>query len=211
MQVRRSNGYVASPPLPRSRRSCSPARSRPRAWCQPLHPPILAHHGQRLPGDVGSRPGHREHHLVGRRHRPTRATCSTTASRTTRSPATPATPPGGDTAGNSGNVAVSSSTAATARNHIDLWMTGPFHAIGILRPKLATSGFGICADDGDQPHGTPEGRSTCSAASTTQIAHPDHRDRLPRPQCHDRPRPLHHRVAEPADVLRLDRRRPVSR
>ena len=26
-------------------------------------------------------------------------------------------------------------------------MTGPFHAIGILRPQLATSGFGICADE----------------------------------------------------------------
>ena len=40
---------------------------------------------------------------------------------------------GGDLAGNNGNVAVSSSTTATARNHVDLWMTGPFHAIGVLR------------------------------------------------------------------------------
>jgi hypothetical protein len=61
-------------------------------------------------------------------------------------PGNPGYTPGGDTAGNSGNVAVSSSTAATARNHIDLWMTGPFHAIGILRAQLATSGFGLCAD-----------------------------------------------------------------
>lgn len=53
---------------------------------------------------------------------------------------------GGDTAGNSGNVAVSSSVSATARNHVDLWMTGPFHAIGILRHSLRTSGFGLCAD-----------------------------------------------------------------
>ena len=30
-------------------------------------------------------------------------------------------------------------------------MTGPFHAIGILRPKLATSGFGICADAATSP------------------------------------------------------------
>lgn len=54
--------------------------------------------------------------------------------------------PGGDIAGNSGNVAVSSSVSATARNHVDLWMTGPFHAIGILRHSLRTSGFGLCAD-----------------------------------------------------------------
>jgi len=66
-------------------------------------------------------------------------------------PGNPGYTPGGDTAGNSGNVAVSSSTTATARNHIDLWMTGPFHAIGILRPKLATSGFGICADAATSP------------------------------------------------------------
>ena len=53
--------------------------------------------------------------------------------------------PGGDVAGNSGNVAVSSSVSASARNHIDLWMTGPFHAIGILRSNLLSSGFGLCA------------------------------------------------------------------
>ncbi len=50
----------------------------------------------------------------------------------------------GDTAGNQGNVAVSSGYGATARNHIDLWMTGPFHAIGILRHNLKTVGFGKC-------------------------------------------------------------------
>lgn len=53
--------------------------------------------------------------------------------------------PGGDIAGNSGNVAVSSSVSASARSHIDLWMTGPFHAIGILRQNLASTGFGLCA------------------------------------------------------------------
>ncbi|MEY2958012.1 MAG: hypothetical protein RLZZ01_580 [Actinomycetota bacterium] len=52
---------------------------------------------------------------------------------------------GGDIAGNSGNVAVSSAVTATARNHIDLWMTGPFHAIGVLRHNLTSSGFGMCA------------------------------------------------------------------
>src|SRR5688572_28460063 len=52
----------------------------------------------------------------------------------------------GDEAGNNCNVAVSSSTAATARNHIELWMTGPFHALGLLRPNLQTVGFGMCTD-----------------------------------------------------------------
>ena len=60
------------------------------------------------------------------------------------SPGNPGYSSGGDIAGNSGNVAVSSSVTASARNHIDLWMTGPFHAIGILRHNLRTSGFGMC-------------------------------------------------------------------
>ena len=60
-------------------------------------------------------------------------------------PGRPGYTTGGDTAGNSGNVAVSSSMSATARNHIDLWMTGPFHAIGILRHNLRSSGFGLCS------------------------------------------------------------------
>jgi uncharacterized protein YkwD len=65
-------------------------------------------------------------------------------------PGNPGYTVGGDTAGNSGNVAVSSVVSATARNHIDLWMTGPFHAIGILRHNLTSSGFGLCAA-GDTP------------------------------------------------------------
>ena len=50
----------------------------------------------------------------------------------------------GDAAGNSGNVAVSSSASATTRSHVDLWMTGPFHAIGILRASFRQSGYGKC-------------------------------------------------------------------
>jgi hypothetical protein len=52
----------------------------------------------------------------------------------------------GDEAGNNGNVAVSSSPTASAKSHIELWMTGPFHAIGLLRTNLQTVGFGMCAD-----------------------------------------------------------------
>ncbi len=50
----------------------------------------------------------------------------------------------GDIAGNSGNVAVSSGFGASVRSHIELWMTGPFHAIGILRHNLKKVGFGKC-------------------------------------------------------------------
>ena len=52
--------------------------------------------------------------------------------------------PEGDVAGNSGNVAVSSLINTSARSHIELWMSGPFHAIGILRPNLHSTGFGKC-------------------------------------------------------------------
>jgi uncharacterized protein YkwD len=60
-------------------------------------------------------------------------------------PGRPGYTDGGDIAGNSGNVAVSSAVTASPRNHIELWMTGPFHAIGILRHNLRSSGFGLCA------------------------------------------------------------------
>lgn len=57
----------------------------------------------------------------------------------------------GHTAGTSGNVAVSSAVTATPRDHIDLWMTGPFHAIGVLRHHLTASGFGLCANPDTSP------------------------------------------------------------
>ena len=50
----------------------------------------------------------------------------------------------GDQAGNNGNVAVSSAFGSSARNHVELWMTGPFHAIGVLRYNLQRVGFGKC-------------------------------------------------------------------
>jgi Cysteine-rich secretory protein family len=55
--------------------------------------------------------------------------------------------PEGDVAGNSGNVAVSSAINTSARSHVELWMSGPFHAIGILRHNLQTTGFGKCDMD----------------------------------------------------------------
>lgn len=57
----------------------------------------------------------------------------------------------GDTAGNSGNVAVSSVYGTSDRSHVELWMTGPFHAIGILRPNLQRVGYGKCDDTSTSP------------------------------------------------------------
>lgn len=57
----------------------------------------------------------------------------------------------GDVAGNSGNVAVSSAFGASARSHIELWMTGPFHAIGVLRYNLRSVGFGKCDNTDTSP------------------------------------------------------------
>ncbi len=50
----------------------------------------------------------------------------------------------GDLAGNNGNVAVSSVINTSPRSFIELWMSGPFHAIGVLRPNLQSVGFGKC-------------------------------------------------------------------
>ena len=48
---------------------------------------------------------------------------------------------GHDAAGAS-DVMVSSYTGATDIDAIDLWMSGPFHALGIIDPALITTGFG---------------------------------------------------------------------
>ena len=56
-------------------------------------------------------------------------------------PGLPGYTPEGDAAGNNGNVAVSSQINTSARSHVELWMSGPFHAIGILRPNLAVDRF----------------------------------------------------------------------
>lgn len=59
-------------------------------------------------------------------------------------PGLPGYTPEGDAAGNNGNVAVSSAINTSERSHVELWMTGPFHAIGVLRHNLRSSGFGKC-------------------------------------------------------------------
>ena len=50
--------------------------------------------------------------------------------------------PEGRTAAQNGNVMVSSSPSVPDEYAVDLWMTGPFHAVGVIDPQLHTTGFG---------------------------------------------------------------------
>jgi hypothetical protein len=52
----------------------------------------------------------------------------------------------GNVAAGSSNVA-GGSAEATPRDMIEMWMRGPFHALGILRPGLQRVGFGIAHDN----------------------------------------------------------------
>lgn len=64
-----------------------------------------------------------------------------------QNPANPGYTEGGDRAGRNGNVATSSNYFSTERRFVELWMTGPFHAIGVLRHDLTATGFGVARDD----------------------------------------------------------------
>ncbi len=52
----------------------------------------------------------------------------------------------GDRAAGRSNVGTSSNAASTDASFVDVWMSGPYHAIGILRPGLRTIGYGHCTD-----------------------------------------------------------------
>ena len=57
-------------------------------------------------------------------------------------PGTPYYTVAGDAAGNSGNIEVNSSLSFTDQQAIDFWMQAPFHAMGMMDPRLQTTGFG---------------------------------------------------------------------
>jgi hypothetical protein len=48
----------------------------------------------------------------------------------------------GDAAGNAGNIEVNSSLTFTDQQAIDFWMQAPFHAMGMMDPRLSQTGFG---------------------------------------------------------------------
>ena len=57
-------------------------------------------------------------------------------------PGTPYYTTAGDLAGNSGNIAVNSTTSSPDTSAIDWWMGAPFHAMAMMDPRLKTTGFG---------------------------------------------------------------------
>ena len=54
----------------------------------------------------------------------------------------------GNEAGQSSNVAGWWGSTPSNRDFVEMWMTGPFHALGILRPNLKKVGYGVAHDDG---------------------------------------------------------------
>lgn len=66
----------------------------------------------------------------------------------TEDPSSPDYSAEGLAAAQNGNVAGTSDLAANDAWAIDAWMSGPFHAVGIIDPVLQVSGFGIFHEDG---------------------------------------------------------------
>ena len=96
--------------------------------------------------------------------------------------------------------------ATLPKGHIDLWMSGPFHAIGILRPNLTQTSYGQCSSP-PNPTATPwKSAATLDVIrGTSSGSEAVDADRLPRQRCHHQPDPVRRRVARSAFVLRLDR------
>jgi fibronectin type III domain protein/cysteine-rich secretory family protein len=57
-------------------------------------------------------------------------------------PANPYYTVSGDTGARNGNIQVSSTTTATDDGAIDWWMAAPFHAMGMMDPRLTSTGYG---------------------------------------------------------------------
>ncbi|MSQ28007.1 MAG: CAP domain-containing protein [Dehalococcoidia bacterium] len=54
----------------------------------------------------------------------------------------------GDECARNGNTFISGSTRTGDADGVRNWITGPFHAIGVLNPRLRQVGFGSATDDG---------------------------------------------------------------
>jgi uncharacterized protein YkwD len=57
-------------------------------------------------------------------------------------PGTPYYTTDGDAASQNGNIQVSSTTGTSDQQAIDWWMAAPFHAMGMMDPRLTQTGFG---------------------------------------------------------------------
>jgi hypothetical protein len=85
----------------------------------------------------------------------------------------------GNACGTSANVMSSSSSTATDNSAIDLWMQGPFHAVGVIDPRLQTTGFGSYreSDGGIQMSAALDvirGRTGATPAGTYPVYFPGH-------------------------------------
>jgi len=67
------------------------------------------------------------------------------------SPGSPYYTAAGNTAAQNSNVELSSSTATTDVSAIDFWMGAPFHAMGMVDPRLTTTGYGAYRQAGATP------------------------------------------------------------
>jgi uncharacterized protein YkwD len=66
-------------------------------------------------------------------------------------PGVPYYTPEGDAAARNGNIQVNSTTTATDDQAIDWWMQAPFHAMGMMDPRLQQTGFGSYRDSTTSP------------------------------------------------------------
>ena len=64
----------------------------------------------------------------------------------TQDPKNPLFSVAGSEAGASANVAGWWGSEASDRDFVEMWMVGPFHALGILRPNLEKVGYGVARD-----------------------------------------------------------------
>lgn len=63
-------------------------------------------------------------------------------------PAKPFYTPAGDAAGRNGNVQANYVRSTLDTYAIDVWMSGPFHGVGMIDPRLAKTGFGSYRETG---------------------------------------------------------------
>lgn len=66
-------------------------------------------------------------------------------------PANPYYTAAGDAAARNGNIQVNSTTSTTDDQAIDWWVQAPFHAMGMMDPRLQTTGFGSYRDSTTSP------------------------------------------------------------
>jgi hypothetical protein len=78
-------------------------------------------------------------HILYLRSTPASLRTGQYASAHTENPASPFYTPAGAEAAGSSNIG----SGTSARNAVDVWMSAPFHAIGVMRPSLAKSAFAL--------------------------------------------------------------------